>query len=95
MFVLSKSSGHWWTKEHGVYQKSKTENPGILSGLQSRRASREHSHRRTGRLYRVQQRGVSDMKMILNILGWIVVGAMFAALGLGMVIAVASSSPMM
>ena len=35
------------------------------------------------------------MKTILNILGWIVVGAMFAALGLGMVIAVASSTPMM
>lgn len=35
------------------------------------------------------------MKMILNILGWIVVGAMFAALGFGMVIAVAASSPMM
>lgn len=35
------------------------------------------------------------MKTILNILGWIVVTAMFAALGLGMVIAVASSTPMM
>jgi len=32
---------------------------------------------------------------ILNALGWIAVGIMFAALGLGMVIAVASSSPMM
>lgn len=23
MFVLSKSSGHWWTKQHGVYQKQR------------------------------------------------------------------------
>lgn len=32
---------------------------------------------------------------IISVLGWIGVGLMFAALGLWMVIAVASSSPMM
>lgn len=32
---------------------------------------------------------------ILNALGWIAVSIMFAALGLGMVIAVAASSPIM
>lgn len=32
---------------------------------------------------------------IMYALGWIAVGLMFAALGLGMVIAVASSTPMM
>lgn len=32
---------------------------------------------------------------VIYVLGWIAVGLMFAALGLGMVIAVAASSPMM
>lgn len=32
---------------------------------------------------------------IVNAIGWIAVSMMFAALGLGMVIAVAASSPMM
>ena len=35
------------------------------------------------------------MKTIINALGWVLVGAMFFALGFGMVIAVASSTPMM
>ena len=35
------------------------------------------------------------MKKIANAIGWVLVGAMFFALGLGMVIAVASSTPMM
>ena len=34
-------------------------------------------------------------KMIFNIIGWAVVALMSMALGLGMVIAVAASSPMM
>ena len=32
---------------------------------------------------------------IMYMLGWIAIGLMFAALGLGMVMAVAASSPMM
>jgi len=35
------------------------------------------------------------MKKIINALGWFAVGCMWFALGLGMVIAVASSTPMM
>lgn len=35
------------------------------------------------------------MKKIANAIGWIAVGAMWIALGFGMVIAVASSTPMM
>lgn len=33
--------------------------------------------------------------MIVRAIGWFIVGCMFFALGLGMVIAVASSTPMM
>jgi len=35
------------------------------------------------------------MKKVMNALGWVAVCAMWIALGLGMVIAVASSTPMM
>lgn len=35
------------------------------------------------------------MKKVINALGWIVVGCMYFAFGFGMMIAIASSTPMM